>query len=179
MIKKRNKKHGIYRDKPIIDFPKIKILGKNEKEKIELELKERFGINKIPGIIISKGKERLYLFTGDLSKFPLDKLEDRIIIEKMGIYFAKIIIDKGEEKIKLSIEGTSILSEQIKKNIFELNDEQLQDWMEGKELNITHNKKGLLVMKYENDFLGSGKASENKITNFIPKNRRLKEKFQF
>jgi len=31
-------------------------------------------------------------------------------------------------------------------------------------------------MKYKNDFLGTGKASENKIGNFIPKNRRLKHK---
>ena len=28
-------------------------------------------------------------------------------------------------------------------------------------------------MKYKDDFLGSGKASEKKISNFIPKNRRL------
>jgi len=31
-------------------------------------------------------------------------------------------------------------------------------------------------MKYENDMLGTGKASEEKITNFIPKSRRLKDK---
>ena len=31
-------------------------------------------------------------------------------------------------------------------------------------------------MKYKDNFLGTGKASENKISNFIPKNRRLKEK---
>jgi len=164
------------KEKP--DFPRIKILNKSEKQKIENQLKERFGINEIPGTIITKGKERIFLFTGDLNKFPLNKFEEKIIIEKAGCYFAKTIIDNGEEKIKLSIEGTHILSDQIKENIFELNDEQLQEWMEGKELNIETGKRGLLVMKYKNDFLGSGKASENKITNFVPKNRRLKEKIK-
>ena len=37
-------------------------------------------------------------------------------------------------------------------------------------------KKGFVIMKCEDDFLGTGKASENKIGNFIPKNRRLKYK---
>jgi len=37
-------------------------------------------------------------------------------------------------------------------------------------------KKGFVIMKHRDDFLGTGKASENKIGNFIPKNRRLREK---
>ena len=48
--------------------------------------------------------------------------------------------------------------------------------MKGNELEIQTGKKGFLIIKYKNDFLGCGKASEPKITNFIPKNRRLKEK---
>jgi len=50
--------------------------------------------------------------------------------------------------------------------------------MQGSELQITTGKKGYIIIKYKNDFLGTGKASENKITNFIPKNRRLKYKDQ-
>ena len=48
--------------------------------------------------------------------------------------------------------------------------------MLGQELNINSGKKGLLVMKHGEDFLGCGKASEEKIGNFIPKSRRLKYK---
>ena len=53
---------------------------------------------------------------------------------------------------------------------------QLEQWMKGNELNISSGLKGFVVMKYKNDFVGTGKASAEKITNFIPKNRRLKEK---
>lgn len=37
-------------------------------------------------------------------------------------------------------------------------------------------KKGFIIIKNNQDFLGSGKASEEKIGNFIPKSRRLREK---
>ena len=44
----------------------------------------------------------------------------------------------------------------------------------GQELSITTDKKGFFIMRYKNDFLGTGKISQNKISNFIPKGRRLK-----
>ena len=65
---------------------------------------------------------------------------------------------------------------EITKNIFSLNSEQAEQWMKGHELQIKTGMKGFVAIKYEEDFLGTGKASENKIGNFIPKNRRLREK---
>jgi len=148
----------------------MKTLNQQEKQKILKQVNEQFGIKKIPDNIIRTGKERIVLFSGDLKL--LEKLEKISRVEGIGNYIAKEQMDK----IRLSIEGTHIFKNQITKNIFELNKEQLKDWMHGNELNIKTNKKGFLVMKYKDDFLGCGKASENKITNFIPKNRRLKEK---
>ena len=69
-----------------------------------------------------------------------------------------------------------LVKHQITKNIFDLNDEQAEQWMKGQELNIESGKKGFVVMKYREDFLGTGKASAEKISNFIPKARRLKER---
>ena len=48
--------------------------------------------------------------------------------------------------------------------------------MMGSELNIKSGMKGFVIMKYKDELLGTGKASEEKISNFIPKNRRLREK---
>lgn len=152
------------------NFVRLRILNSREKSKIEKKLKEQFGIEKIPGLIAQRGKERLFLFQGNFTADEIKKLEDDVIIERVGIYFAKII---GEE-IRLSIEGTFLLKEQVKKNIFEIPKEFVEDWMKGKDLQIKTGKRGFLVIKYGNDFLGCGKASEEKIGNFIPKNRRLK-----
>ena len=150
----------------------FKILSKSEKAEIESELNKRFGIEKVPGIIVKRGREKLFLFTGSFNKKQIKDLEREIPIERIGIYFAKI--DQGG--IRLSIEGSQILKDQIKKNIFELNKEQAELWMKGSELNIATGKRGFLIMKYKDNFLGSGKASAEKLTNFIPKSRRLKQK---
>ncbi len=153
----------------------IKILNKREKQEIANKLNEQFGIEKIPGIIIRLGKERLFLFTGTLNEQQIKELEKIAPVEKAGFYFAKIFEGK-EEQIRLSIEGVQILKEQIRKNIFEINDKQTEQWMKGYDLEIKTNKRGFIVIKNKEDFLGSGKASEQKIGNFIPKSRRLREK---
>ena len=150
----------------------FKILSKGEKAEIESELNKRFGIEKVPGIIVKKGKEKLFLFTGSLNKRQIKDLEREIPIERIGIYFAKM--EQGG--IRLSIEGVQIIKDQVKKNIFELDEKQAEHWMKGNELNISTGKKGFLVMKYKDNFLGSGKASAEKITNFIPNSRRLKNR---
>ncbi|MEK6741730.1 MAG: hypothetical protein AABX91_00820 [Nanoarchaeota archaeon] len=151
----------------------IKILNEQEKREVVNKLNEQFGIEKIHGLILRTGEERLFLFSGDFSEKDIKNLERTVMIERTGIYFAKIIHDK----IKLSIEGTQILKNQIKKNIFELeNEKQLEEWMMGQDLPIQTGKRDFLVMKYKDDFLGCGKASEDKIGNFIPKSRRLRHK---
>ena len=153
---------------------KLKILNKNEKEEIIERLNKQFGIEKVEGIILKRGTERLFLYNGNLSAKQIEKLEKAVTIERVGVYFAKLI--PGENKIRLSIEGTQLLKNQIKKNIFELKDEQVEQWMKGQELNIRVEQQGFLVIKYKENFLGCGKASAEKISNFIPKSRRLKEK---
>ena len=156
---------------------KLKIFNNKEKEEIEEILENQFGIKEINGMVLQRGAERLFLFQGSLNENQIYELEQTIPVERIGIYFAKIMKDKdGKTKIRLSIEGTQIFADSITKNIFELTDEQVEDWMKGRELQIATGKKDFLVMKYKNNFLGTGKASENKISNFIPKNRRLKEK---
>jgi len=149
----------------------LKILSSNEKQNIVDKLKKQFGVKSVAGVFVQRGTERLFLFQGEFTQKQIYDLERTIPIERVGVYFGK---DQGGQ-IRLSIEGTHILKNQITKNIFELNDEQAELWMKGNELEIQTGKKGFLIMKYKDDFLGCGKASELKITNFIPKSRRLKK----
>jgi len=153
-------------------FIPLKILNQQEQKEIEKKLSEQFGVKNVPGIIAMKGKERLFLFSGSLNKKNIKALEKIVVIERLGIYFAKLV----EDSVKLSIEGTQILKDQIKKNIFELPENQVEEWMKGQDLQIKTGKRGFFVIKYQDDFLGCGKASKEKIGNFIPKNRRLKNR---
>lgn len=151
--------------------PDFKIYSVAEKKEFVKKLNLQFGIEELDGIIMTRGTERLFLYTGDLSVSEIVELEHmRINIERCGVYFAKI--HRGD--IRLSIEGVYLLKDQIKKGIYELDEEQAQKWMEGSELNVVSEQKGFIVMKYKDYFLGCGKASAEKIGNFVPKNRRLK-----
>jgi NOL1/NOP2/fmu family ribosome biogenesis protein len=152
----------------------LKFLNNQEKEKFVKQLNEQFGIEEIPWKIAKLGKERIILFSGEISEKEIWKMDEFARLEGVGLYFAKI--DEKTQDIRLSIEGTQLLSNQITKNIFELDDKQAEQWMMGQELNITTGKKGFFIIKFKSDFLGTGKISESKISNFIPKSRRLKYK---
>lgn len=149
-----------------------KILNKNEKREMLNQLNEQFGIKEIPGIVLTLGGERLFLFTGNYTEKQIKQLANLVPIERLGVYFAK----EEREQIRLSIEGSQIFKDQITKNTFELTDSQAEEWMMGRELNLKPKQKGFLIMTHKDNFLGCGKASAEKIGNFIPKNRRLKEK---
>lgn len=156
-------------------MPNLKILNNSEIDKIFQKLKNQFGIKKIPGFLLMKGKERIFLFQGEATEKEIKKLDSITDIERAGIYIGKIFEPTGE--IRLSIEGTQIFKDQITKNIFEIKSQkEYETWMNGQELQIRTGLKGIIVIKYNNEFLGCGKASEEKIGNFIPKNRRLKIK---
>jgi len=152
----------------------IKSFNRQEKEKFIQQLNEQFGIKEIPGQIAKFGKERIILFSQEISEKEIQTLDRISRVEGVGVYFAKI--EENSREIRLSIEGTQLLKNQITKNIFELDEKQAEQWMMGQELNITTGKKGFFIMKFKDDFLGTGKISENKISNFVPKSRRLKFK---
>ena len=148
------------------------ILSKKEKKEIENKLYYQFGIQEVPGILLRRGAERIFLFQGSYTKKDIKDLELNIPTERVGVYFSKII----GNKIRLSIEGIHALKDQINKNIFELDKKQAEQWMTGEELLIETGKNDFLIMKHKGDFLGCGKASEKKIGNYVPKSRRLKNK---
>jgi NOL1/NOP2/fmu family ribosome biogenesis protein len=155
----------------------LKILNKTEKEEIAKKLEEQFGIKEIKGIIIQKGKERMFLFqgAGQDSVNLIKKIDSIVEIERAGVYIGKIFQPTGE--LRLSLEGTQVFKNKITKNIFELSSPaEYETWMNGQELQIKTGLRGMIVIKYKEEFLGCGKASEEKIGNFIPKNRRLKLK---
>ncbi|MCX6747325.1 MAG: hypothetical protein NTU63_04310, partial [Candidatus Pacearchaeota archaeon] len=62
----------------------------------------------------------------------------------------------------------------IKKNIIELDDLQAEEWFKGHDLEIKEQNNGFKVLKYKDDFVGCGKLSNNRLTNFVPKERRIK-----
>jgi NOL1/NOP2/fmu family ribosome biogenesis protein len=93
-------------------------------------------------------------------------------VEGVGLYIAK----EQPDGIRLSIEGSQLIGNQATKNVFEANQEQANQWMLGQEIQVEIKEKGFVIIKFKEDYLGTGKASQGRITNFVPKARRLKFK---
>ena len=123
----------------------------------------------MPYLILQFGQDKLRLFSGNLSIEELNILDANLRIEITGLYFAKI----ENDWIRLTLDGLQILKEQITKNILELTDKQADDWMKGFDLDIKTDR-AYKILKNNNEFIGCGKSTEERITNFMPKERRIK-----
>lgn len=147
----------------------MKIIFAGEKKKILSQLSEQYGISKLPYLIMQFGKEKLRMYSGNLSSTELNILDVNLRIETIGLYFAK----QEDDGIRLTLDGIQILKDQITKNILELNNEQTEEWLRGNDL-IIETERGYKILKNKDEFLGCGKSTGEKITNFVPKERRLK-----
>jgi len=147
----------------------MKIIFNSEKKKIIKKLNEQFGIEKIPQLLIRFGKEKIRAYSGNLSTEELNELDKILRIETAGLYIAK----QQNDGIRLTIDGVQLFKKQISKNILEINEKQKQEWLKGYDLEIKTNN-SFKIIKYKDNFLGCGKSTGEKITNFIPKERRIK-----
>ena len=103
--------------------------------------------------------------------------------KKEFIYFGKEY--EGGARLNLDVLHLGELKKQIKQNIIELNKSQENDWFHGKEIELTKeqiekykNMKDFVILKSDSDFIGTGKiyADKTTISNFMPKERRIKQK---
>lgn len=141
----------------------------SEKKQIMKELNERFGISEIRYLLIESGKEKIRAFSGTLSKDEIIEIGKMANVEGVGIYFLK----KESTGLRLSFEAVQLLKEQITKNILYINDNQLSSWIRGQDLDIKTSP-GTYVIAHGEDFFGCGKSNGEKIFNYVPKERRLK-----
>ena len=146
-----------------------RILNSKEIKKILNWLKEHYSIKelKIDKAFLQNTKDKIYLISKKISEFE----DKNLRINLIGMYFAK------EEKngIRLSIEGSQIIGPEATKNVVELNENQLSEWLNGQDVELTAEIKGFVIIKHGNDFFGVGNYKEGKILNYVPKERRIKK----
>lgn len=118
-------------------------------------------------------------YSGSLANVELYTLWETINVESIGLYFGKEFPDEA----RLSLDALHVLKDQIKGNIVELNEEQTKEWFLGKPAILTQEQKekyseikGFVAVKFHEDFIGTGKISENRefISSFLPKERRVR-----
>lgn len=150
---------------------KIQFIKSSEKKQLIKELNERFGIEKIPYLLIRTGKERIRAFSGNLAKEEILQITSLTNLETIGLY---ILRKEKENDIRLTIDGAHLLKDQLINNIVEINESQLNEWIKGFDLEISA-PKGNVLIKHKSDFIGCGKSNSQKIFNYLPKDRRRKK----
>lgn len=145
----------------------LRILNNKEIKQVLNKIKTQFGIKEIKlNLGMLRNKEgKIFLITKDINKVNLDKLR----INELGLYIARE--DKG---IRLSIEGSYLFGKYATKNVHETDDADAYFWMTGEDISCKKEFKDFVIIKYKDNYLGTGKWKENKILNFIPKERRIK-----
>jgi len=147
-------------------MPQLKILNSKEIKEI-LKLIERQWNSKLKFdyVFLKNNRNRVFIINKDIQKIELEKLR----INSIGMYFC----ETRNNEIRLSIEGSQIVGPKATKNILEINDSQVKQWFNGQDLEINGNYDGFVIIKHNNDFLGSGKYKNNKILNYVSKSRRI------
>ena len=145
----------------------MKILNKKEKAQIIEEL-ENYGIEQPNYLFLETGREKIRGYSGNLSRDELANLERNLRVEIIGLFLFR----KEKEGLRLSLDACHLLKP--KNKILEINNEQAELWMKGQDLQLSTDLKGFVIIKNKDNFLGCGKVAENKILNFIPKERRTK-----
>lgn len=135
------------------------------------KLENQFGLKDVKFLkkylFLKNNKKKIFLTTKAerTDKFNIPR------IEKAGMYFATI---NKDDSLRLSLEGTQFLGLYATKNIFELDKSQAENWLKGFDFDMPKLEDGFYLLKYKQDFIGCGLIKQNKLHNFLPKTRRLK-----
>ncbi len=134
-------------------------------EKILKEIRNRFGI---PEEVFSKWKiveaGDLWIMSEEAFKFPIKNFS------RKGIRLVRVYRDG----YKLTTAGIQIFGKYATKNVLEISPEQVKDYLEGKDLSVgsCNVENGQVIIKYGDDYLGSGLYVNGKVKNQLPKGRR-------
>ncbi len=140
------------------------ILDREELEKLRERLYDRYGIANIPYVIVRSGKRKYRATTKEAAKIERAQL--------VGIY----VLKETPFGLMLSIEGTQLFGPLARKNVFEIPREMVSKWMRGEDIEIDPRDElepGLVIVKSEDLYLGSGLYDRWRIKNLLPKARKI------
>lgn len=148
---------------------KLKILNSKEAREIKEKLAEQFGFKgELDYAFLLNEKGRVFIVNRDISRLELKRLR----VDRYGLYFGEL--RKGE--LRLSLEGAGLVAPLARKNLVELNKEEVRKYFRGEDLEKDLGEENRFVLlKYQKDFLGCARYKEKKILNFLPKIHRTPE----
>ncbi|MFC1691393.1 hypothetical protein ACFL0W_04390 [Nanoarchaeota archaeon] len=158
---------------------KLKILNTKERKELLKKINNQWDCDfKTDLVFLLSSKEKIYLANRENLDFQQEH-QKSLRIDALGLYFAEI--KKGF--FRLSIEGSQLIGPLAKKNILEVDQETMKHWLRGNDLeDVKGDYSDFVIISSKNktagkiDYCGTGKYSENKIINYVPKARRILSK---
>ncbi|MFH1182183.1 MAG: hypothetical protein V1702_04450 [Candidatus Woesearchaeota archaeon] len=145
----------------------LRFLNSHEIKAIDEAVMRQFGTELPKGYAYVLRKDGdLFMVNRDVERIELSKIN----INSLGLYIGEF---RGDE-FRPGIEGSQILGPLAKKNVISINKEQMAKWFSGEEIESSEDASGYVILKSGSDFVGCGKLIEGKVTNFVPKTRRVK-----
>ena len=145
----------------------LKILNRKKIKEILALIKKQWGTDfRTELVFLMNTQDKIFLANREVFSLDLEKLR----INSIGLYFGEL---KNNE-LRLSIEGSQLVGKDAKQNLIELNEKQAMQWLKGQDIDIKGQYKSFVILKHNNDFLGTGKYKDGRVINYVPKARRFK-----
>ncbi len=114
-------------------------------------------------------KEKIWITTKEAFA-----LKNELYINSIGLYIGKL---KRNDKIHLSLEGMQFFVKDAKKNIVVVDDDTMKKFMQGSDIRtfkkVNCEIDNFVLVKYGEDFIGTGILKEDKVENLLPKSKRI------
>ncbi len=144
----------------------LTVLNSKEIKAITKQLEEQFGlVDKLDFVFLRNNKDRVYITTREIEKIDLASIR----IDSVGLYFGKVYADG----FRLTIEGAQLIGPLCKKNIVDVSLGQKHDWLVGKDLPLDVQENCFVILRWNNDYIGSAKVKNGVAFNSVPSARTL------
>lgn len=144
-----------------------RILTPRERKNVVEDIGKRFGIVR-EGMWIETGREKLRLFSGNVSQEDLQELREIARIEIIGLYFARA----EKDGLRLSFDAPFFLNSP--KSVLEISSAEVKEWMRGNDIK-KECASGVYILMSGTDFVGCGVSDGTTVHNFVPKERRVRK----
>ena len=129
---------------------------------------EQFGVKeKLPFVFAESEKNDIFAMSPEITRLDLASVR----MNNAGMYIGQV----RHEEFRPSIEGSELLGKKSTKNILEVNKKIGKMWLYGLDIPCDEELYGWVIVKSEQDWMGSGRAKEGKVMNHVPKGRRIHE----
>lgn len=155
-----------------MDKNEMEILNAKEKRNLDEKLEEKYGVRVLEDFVVLKTgrRKKLWVTNREVFKIPFSEVK----VNSMGLYFGRIT-DRG---IKPSIEGSQIIGETAEKNVVEVGEKGMWNFVRGFKVKKFEEKYkceegSYVIVKHKEDILGMAKLVSDGLKSVIPKGRKI------